>query len=130
MPPAIRERNSVLAIAALAYFSGVHLPRARSKTLALLPSKELIVGTLFTAGCAVPVFARMQAVTNSPSRFGRFCFSSSFLPPSRVSIAARSIAGNPRGKPPSQPELLHSLQLACFSRSVFPSIIRAFPRFP
>ncbi|MGA8672692.1 MAG: hypothetical protein WB679_22645 [Terracidiphilus sp.] len=74
MPPAIRERNSVLAIAALVYFSGVHLPRVRSKALALLRSKELIVATLFTAGCAVPVFARMQAVTNSPISLWPFLF--------------------------------------------------------
>ncbi len=64
MPPASRERNSVLAFAALAYFSGVHLPNARSKTLALLRSKELIVGTLFTAGCAVPVVARIHPVAH------------------------------------------------------------------
>ena len=64
MPPAIRERNSILAFAALAYFSGVHLPHVRSKTLALLRSKELIVGALFTAGCALPVFVRIHAVGN------------------------------------------------------------------
>jgi hypothetical protein len=61
MPPAIRERNSVLAFAALAYFSGVHVPRVRPKTLAPFRSKELIVGVLFTAGCAFPVFARIHA---------------------------------------------------------------------
>jgi len=72
MPPAIRERNSVLAFAALAYFSGVHLPRARPKTLALLRSKELVVGILFTAGCALPVFVRLNAVTNSAIAFSPF----------------------------------------------------------
>jgi hypothetical protein len=74
MPPAIRERNSVLAFAALAYFSGVHLPRARPKTPALLRSKELIVGTLFTAGCALPVFVRPNAVTNSADALSPFLF--------------------------------------------------------
>jgi hypothetical protein len=74
MPPAIRERNSVLAFAALAYFSGVHLPRARPKTPALLRSKELIVGTLFTAGCALPVFVRLNAVTNSADALSPFLF--------------------------------------------------------
>ena len=63
MPSASRERNSVLAFAALAYFSGVHVPRVRPKTLA--PSKELIVGVLFTAGCAYPVFARIHAAAGS-----------------------------------------------------------------
>jgi hypothetical protein len=65
MPPATRERNSVLAFAALAYFSSVHLPRVRSKTLPLLRSKELIVGALFTAGCTLPVLVRLNALTNS-----------------------------------------------------------------
>jgi hypothetical protein len=74
MPPAIRERNSILAFAALAYFSGVHLPGVRSKTLALLRSKELIVGALFTAGCALPVFARIHAVANSAISLWPFLF--------------------------------------------------------
>jgi hypothetical protein len=65
MPPAIRERNSVLAFAALAYFSGVHLPRPRTKRTAPLCSKELLVGVLFTAGCAFPVFARIPTPVNS-----------------------------------------------------------------
>ena len=65
MPPAIRERNSVLAFAALAYFSGVHVPRVRPKTLAPFRSKEFIVGVLFTAGCAFPVFARIHVAAGS-----------------------------------------------------------------
>jgi hypothetical protein len=65
MPSASRERNSVLAFAALAYFSGVHVPRVRPKTLALFRSKELIVGVLFTAGCAFPVFARIHVAAGS-----------------------------------------------------------------
>jgi hypothetical protein len=65
MPPAIRERNSVLAFAALAYFSGVHVPRVRPKTLAPFRSKEFIVGVLFTAGCAFPVFVRIHAAAGS-----------------------------------------------------------------
>jgi hypothetical protein len=65
MPPAARERNSLLAFAALAYFSGVHMPRVRPKNLVRLRSKELIVGVLFTAGCAMPVLARLHATEKS-----------------------------------------------------------------
>ncbi|MGO9434663.1 MAG: hypothetical protein ACLP00_10255 [Terracidiphilus sp.] len=64
MPPAIRERNSVLAFAALAYFSRVHLPHAHPKILVPLRSKEFLVGVLFTAGCAFPSFVRIHAVAN------------------------------------------------------------------
>jgi hypothetical protein len=59
MPPGARERNSVLAAAALAYFSGVHsgrsLPRLR------FPAKEFLVAVLFTAGCALPALSRLRA---------------------------------------------------------------------
>ena len=60
MPPGIRERNSVLGVAALAYFSGVHSRRRAPAWLAPLVSKELLVGVLFTAGCALPTFTRMR----------------------------------------------------------------------
>ncbi len=59
MPPGAGERNSVLAAAALAYFSGVHsgrsLPRLR------FPAKEFLVAVLFTAGCALPALTRLRA---------------------------------------------------------------------
>lgn len=57
MPMAIRERNAALGAAALLYFSGVHAPGLRR--LRLLP-KELVVGVLFTAGCALPTLTRMR----------------------------------------------------------------------
>jgi hypothetical protein len=70
MPAALREHNSVLALAALVYFSGVHLPRARRRIpsplrsirlrLAPFPSKEFLVGVLFTAGCAAPTLTRLH----------------------------------------------------------------------
>lgn len=67
MPPLALERNSVLAAATLAYFTGVHSPRrtpddGHSKPLsrmAWLFSKEFLVAVLFTAGCALPVFSRI-----------------------------------------------------------------------
>jgi hypothetical protein len=57
MPMAIRERNAALGTAALLYFSGVHAPGLRR--LRMLP-KELVVGVLFTAGCALPTLTRMR----------------------------------------------------------------------
>jgi len=64
MPATVREHDSVLALAALAYFSGVHAPGARPpKWLSRLQSKELAVGVLFTAGCALPTLTRVHAAT-------------------------------------------------------------------
>jgi hypothetical protein len=62
MPSIARERNSVLAVAALAYFTGVHSSR-RLPTFHLSPlvKKELLVGLLFTAACALPAFSRAAA---------------------------------------------------------------------
>jgi len=62
MPMAARQRNSVLAAAALAYFSSVHapagfpLPRLRR---ALRIPKEILVGLIFAAACALPAWSRM-----------------------------------------------------------------------
>lgn len=63
MPPVLRERNLVLAIAAITYFSGVHFPRKESAKRSLLLSKEFLVGILFTAGCAEPTLSRLDAAT-------------------------------------------------------------------
>jgi len=66
MPIAARERNSALAVAALAYFTGVHSPDrltsfsfSRLIKLSRLLKKELLVGLLFTAACALPAISRM-----------------------------------------------------------------------
>jgi len=69
MPAIARERNSVLAVAALAYFSGVHLPHHRSQRFAALLSKEFLVGLLFTAGCALPTLSRLWLVHTAPRAF-------------------------------------------------------------
>ncbi len=73
MPPAFRARNAVLAVAALFYFSGVHLPdslrripasnRLPAFRVPFFQSKELLVGVLFTAGCAAPTFMRLQKIS-------------------------------------------------------------------
>ncbi|HZB88812.1 MAG TPA: hypothetical protein VE291_09165 [Terracidiphilus sp.] len=65
MPAAIRTRNSVLAAAALVYFSGVHLPR-RPRWLARVASKELLVGILFTTGCVFPTLTRLHGTSLAP----------------------------------------------------------------
>ncbi|MDE3063262.1 MAG: hypothetical protein KGJ51_09400 [Acidobacteriota bacterium] len=57
MPIAIGERNALLGAAALVYFSGVHAPGRRKWQP--LP-KELLVGVLFTAGCALPTLTRLR----------------------------------------------------------------------
>jgi len=59
MPAMARERNSVLAVAALAYFTGVHSSRKFfSFRVSPLLNKELLVGLLFTAACALPALTR------------------------------------------------------------------------
>jgi len=63
MPVAARARNSVLAAAAMAYFTSVHSPwrvSSRRASSWRLP-KELLVGILFTLPCSVPVWSRMAA---------------------------------------------------------------------
>lgn len=67
MPAAVRDRNSLLAAAALAYFSGVHstarLPVwVRKLVSRKLVSKELLVGLLFTAGSIAPTIARAHSI--------------------------------------------------------------------
>jgi hypothetical protein len=54
MPVVMRERGCVVGIAALAYFSGVHLPQGQATRRLRFISKEFLVGLLFTAGCALP----------------------------------------------------------------------------
>lgn len=60
MPVVIRERNSVLAAAALMYFSGVHSAPRLPAWLRRSGWKELLVGVLFTAGCAAPTISQMH----------------------------------------------------------------------
>ncbi len=66
MPPMARARDSVLAAAALAYFSGVHSGRSTwqipLRWPRSFPGKEFLVGVLFTAGCALPAWHRPHAL--------------------------------------------------------------------
>jgi hypothetical protein len=79
MPLVFRERNSVLAVAALAYFSGVHLPRKESTKGSFHFSKEFLVGVLFTAGCVVPTLSRLEAATIPSRTFWALLVSVAFL---------------------------------------------------
>jgi hypothetical protein len=62
MPIAARERNTVLAAAALVYFSCVHFPRRFSPSLSRILAKESLVAILFTAACVLPVLTRAGAI--------------------------------------------------------------------
>jgi hypothetical protein len=67
LPSLARAPDSVLAVATLAYFSGVHSRRHTpawlgQAWLAPLLSKEFLVGLLFTLGCAVPAFTRLRVL--------------------------------------------------------------------
>lgn len=70
MPAAARERNFLLAVAALAYFTRVHssrwLPVASGSSLVPRFKKEMLVGLLFTAACALPALSRALAQSNGP----------------------------------------------------------------
>lgn len=65
MPAPARERNSLLAAAALAYFTRVHtsyrLPAFRLSSRLPFPKKELLAGLLFTAACILPAMSRAAA---------------------------------------------------------------------
>jgi hypothetical protein len=65
MPAAGRERGSVLAAVSLVYFARVHSGRRRRPFLSALLTKELLVGLLFTAGCALPAFGALRAAHHS-----------------------------------------------------------------
>ncbi len=60
MPMAARERNSVLAAASLAYFVRVHSKNRANPFVSALLTKELLVGVLFTIGCALPAFGALR----------------------------------------------------------------------
>lgn len=60
MPVAVRERDSLIAAAALAYFSGVHAQTKLPAWMTRIASKEFLVGVLFTAGCAAPALSRLH----------------------------------------------------------------------
>lgn len=74
MPVGARERNLLLGVAALAYFTRVHSTRNQplfastfsSLRIPQLTSKEMPVGLLFTAACALPSIGRFAAQSALP----------------------------------------------------------------
>jgi hypothetical protein len=62
MPSAARERDSVLAVAALAYFTRVHSAGGETASGVsakfVFAKKEMLVGVLFTAACGLPALSR------------------------------------------------------------------------
>ncbi|MGA2351056.1 MAG: hypothetical protein ABSF70_11525 [Terracidiphilus sp.] len=61
MPCGARERNALLALAGVTYFSIVHI---QARLLALLP-KELLVALLFTMGCVLPTLGRIGTIPSA-----------------------------------------------------------------
>jgi len=73
MPPAARIRDSVLAAAALAYFTSVHNPWRLANPgfkltlkLPLKLPKEFLVALIFTLACALPTWARVPGGRLTP----------------------------------------------------------------
>ena len=67
-------QDSAVAVAALAYFSGVHskvkLPAPVSRALAAFGTREFLVGMLFAAGCVLPAWS-MSPQGSSPAGFAQ-----------------------------------------------------------
>jgi len=61
VPAIALPQDSVVALATLAYFSGVHgrlkLPGAVGRLAKVVGSRECLVGTLFAAGCVLPAWS-------------------------------------------------------------------------
>jgi hypothetical protein len=70
MPAVARERDSIIAAAALAYFSGVHSSAQFPRWLRRLCSKEMLVGILFATGCAAPTLTRLHSASPWPVLLG------------------------------------------------------------
>jgi hypothetical protein len=76
-PAAARERGAALGLATVAYFSGVHARRNPDSRLGWLPTpprflerlsftqygNELLVATIFTCGCILPVWPRAVLIS-------------------------------------------------------------------
>jgi hypothetical protein len=62
VPAAARVPDSAVAVATLAYFSGIHsrrrLPSGLAHVLSPLISRPVLIGVLFTAGCLLPVWSQ------------------------------------------------------------------------
>ncbi len=61
MPMAARERDALLAVPSVAYFARVHAGHRSRPFFSSLLTKELLVGLLFTVGCALPAWGALLA---------------------------------------------------------------------
>lgn len=68
IPVVMLRRDSPLAVATVAYFSGIHLRMRVPRWMTHLASREFLVGLLFTLGCALPVFSARIFVTQHASQ--------------------------------------------------------------
>lgn len=70
VPTIALPQDTAVALATLAYFSGVHarvkLPPAVARITAILGSRECLVGVLFAAGCVLPAWSMDPARRPSP----------------------------------------------------------------
>jgi hypothetical protein len=69
LPARALKPDSLVAVATLAYFSGVHSRIRFPSHLAPFFSREFLVGALFTAGCALPTWCRIPLSQSSWALF-------------------------------------------------------------
>ena len=67
LPAGALKPDSVVAVATLAYFSGVHSHRKLPAPMSAVFSKEFLVGALFTAGCVLPVWSQSPQIADAAS---------------------------------------------------------------
>lgn len=74
LPAGARTPDSVVAAATLVYFSGVHgrfkLPGSLERLLSPFCTKAFLIGTLFTAGCLLPVWSQLRLANTIHLRGG------------------------------------------------------------
>jgi hypothetical protein len=77
VPAIALPQDSAVAVATLAYFSGVHgrvrLPKSAARAMAVFGSRECVVGMLFATGCVLPAWS-INPVWNSALSPARLLF--------------------------------------------------------
>lgn len=79
MPVGVREHDSFLAAAALAYFLRVHSQHLQTARPFSFLSKEFLVGVLFTLGCALPTLSMLHFTGAIHSRHWPFLIAIAFF---------------------------------------------------
>ena len=121
MPPMVRERDSVLAAAAFAYFSSVHLRHGEQdavpRRLRRFFSKEFPVGLLFTTGCVLPAWPRIHGAGPEHSSLWQFWIPAVYfaaLAWLNCSLIARWESNDIDGSLPSRPNSSASFRAPAF----------------